>query len=159
MHGRMLLVTCLLPIVAAAEGWQCTTQAAASFDQDRQSNRLRAVDVDRTTVYHLAPDAQDSKWFVVPQPPKNLDNPAPQAIAHSFICSRGPDSFGRVSCTGIGDELFVFRGDTRTFLVLSLEAFNLTAGERNELSRRTEGASDALYRDMPILEIGACVPL
>lgn len=159
MHRCFLLVTCLLPFLAAAEGWQCTTQTAASFVRESQSNRPRAVDVNRTTVYHLAPNAEDGKWFVLPQPPKNLDNPAPQAVAHSFICSRGPDSFGRTSCTGIGDELFVFRGDTRTFLVLSLEAFNLTAGERKELSRRTEGASDALQRDMPILEIGTCVPL
>ena len=159
MHRCILLVTCLLPFVAAAEGWQCTTQTAASFVRESQSNRPRAVEVNRSTVYHLAPSAQDSKWFVHSQPPKEADNTTPQSIAHSFICSRGPDSFGRVSCTGIGDELFVFRRDTRTFLVLSLEAFNLTAGERKELSQRTEGASDALYRDMPILEVGTCVPL
>ena len=159
MHRCILLVTCLLPFVATAEGWQCTTQAAASFDREPQSNRPRAVDVNRTTVYHLAPNAQGSNWFVHPQPPKDLDSPTLPAIAHSFMCSRGPDSFGRVSCTGIGDELFVFRGDTRTFLVLSLQAFNLTPGERNELSRRTDGESDALYRDMPILEIGTCIPL
>jgi hypothetical protein len=159
MHSRIWLLTCLLPFAAGAEGWQCTTQAAASFDRDRVSNRPQAVRVNRTTVYQLVPSAQFGKWFVHAQPPKTTDNTAPQSIAHSFICGHGPDSFGRVSCTGIGDELFVFRADTRTFLVLSLEAFNLTAGERNELSRRTDRESDALYRDMPILEIGTCVPL
>jgi len=131
---------------------------SSTFERDPISNTWRTVIVPTPSHYILKPEAVGEKWFVYERDGLSPVDPSGYSRNSAFLCKTGPDPFGRMTCQGIGEDYFVFRGDTGRYIAYRSESYLLTDNEWIELSRRTDGVSDKVMLKAPRMEIGTCRP-